>query len=354
MSGRLENTLYLEDCDYVCSSGLDWQKLRGKTIAISGATGMVGTFLIDVLLRKNDTAQLGCHVLALGRSEEKARERLPYFDREDFSFETCDVSVHGARPCTPADIIFHLASATHPRAYASDPIGTIASNMTGLSNLLDYGVVSQADAFVFASSVEIYGENRGDTDSFSEDYLGYIDCNTLRAGYPEAKRAGEALCQAYMAQKNLPVFIPRLPRIFGATVLPSDTKAISQFIFKGVAREDVVLKSEGTQFFSYLHVRDAVCGMLWALTRGEQGAAYNLADSSCDMALRDIATVIAENAGTQVVFDLPDETEKAGYSTATRAILNPSRAHTLGWRASLTMPEGLSRTIATLQDCGQD
>lgn len=345
----LDNPLYREDCEYVCASGLDWEKLRGKTIAISGATGMVGTFLIDVLLRKNDAEQLGCHVLALGRNEEKARERLPYFERDDFSFEVCDVSVYGARPSKRADIIFHLASATHPRAYASDPIGTIASNMTGLSNLLDYGVVSEADAFVFASSVEIYGENRGDMDSFSEDYLGYIDCNTLRAGYPEAKRAGEALCQAYMAQKNLPVYIPRLPRIFGATVLPSDTKAISQFIFKGVARDNVVLKSEGTQFFSYLHVRDAVCGMLWVLTRGKQGTAYNLADSSCDMSLRDIAAVIAESVGIQVIFDLPDETEKAGYSTATRAILNPARAHALGWHASLTMEEGLSRTISTLQ-----
>ncbi|MBR6459041.1 MAG: NAD-dependent epimerase/dehydratase family protein [Actinomycetaceae bacterium] len=346
----LDNPLYHEDCEYVCASGLDWEKLRGKTIAISGATGMVGTFLIDVLLLKNDIAHLDCHVLALGRNEEKARKRLPYFDRDDFSFEVCDVSVHGARPNKRADIILHLASATHPRAYASDPIGTIASNMTGLSNLLEYGVASEADAFVFASSVEIYGENRGDTDSFSEDYLGYIDCNTLRAGYPEAKRAGEALCQAYMAQKNLPVFIPRLPRIFGATVLPSDTKAISQFIFKGVAREDVVLKSEGTQFFSYLHVRDAVCGMLWVLTRGDAGAAYNLADSSCDMSLRDIAAAIAESAGTQVIFDLPDETERAGYSTATRAILNPARAHALGWKASLTMPEGLERTIVALSD----
>lgn len=350
MAGRLDNPLYLEDCDFVCESGLDWEKLRGKTIAISGATGMVGTFLIDVLLQKNDTAQLGCHVLALGRNEEKARTRLPYFDRDDFSFEVCDVSAYGARPGKRADIIFHLASATHPRVYASDPIGTIASNMTGLSNLLEYASDCASDAFVFASSVEIYGENRGDTDSFSEDYLGYIDCNTLRAGYPEAKRAGEALCQAYMAQKNLPVFIPRLPRIFGATVLPSDTKAISQFIFKGVAREDVVLKSEGTQFFSYLHVRDAVSGMLWVLTRGEQGVAYNLADPSCDMSLRDIAATIAQSAGTQVIFDLPDATEKAGYSTATRATLNPARAHALGWKASLSMSEGLERTIVTLSN----
>lgn len=349
MAGRLDNSLYLEDCEYVCSSGLDWKKLRGKTIAISGATGMVGTFLIDVLLHKNDTAQLGCHILALGRNKEKARERLPYFERDDFSFEVCDVSAYGSRPERVADIIFHLASATHPRAYASDPIGTIASNVTGLSNLLEYASDCAAEAFVFASSVEIYGENRGDTDSFSEDYLGYIDCNTLRAGYPEAKRVGEALCQAYKAQKNLPVYIPRLPRIFGATVLPSDTKAISQFIFKGAAREDVVLKSEGTQFFSYLHVRDAVCGMLWVLTCGEQGAAYNLADSSCDMSLRDIAAVIAEQAGTRVVFDLPDATEKAGYSTATRATLNPTRAHALGWKASLTMPEALARTITTLR-----
>lgn len=346
---RLTHPLYVRDLEVICDSAIDWSALAGKTLAISGATGMVGTALIDALIRRNDVSGLGCSILALGRSEAKARERFPYFERSDFSFETYDVTTPGLMPQKPADVVIHLASTTHPQAYATDPIGTITSNLTGLSNLLEYASQRDGAAFVFASSVEIYGENRGDVAAFDESYLGYLDCNTLRAGYPEAKRAGEALCQAYAAQKGLNVHIPRLPRIFGPTVLPSDTKAISQFIGKGVRGEDVVLKSEGTQFYSYLYVADAVAGLLWVLTCGAPGEAYNLADERCDMSLRDIAATIAAANGKEVVFDLPSATEAAGYSTATRAILDPRKAQSAGWRAIYPMDEALARTIKILR-----
>ena len=64
----------------------------------------------------------------------------------------------------------------------------------------------------------------------------------MRAGYPESKRCGEALCQAYRAQNGLDVVILRFTRSYGPTMLMSDTKAISQFIKKGIAGEDIVLK----------------------------------------------------------------------------------------------------------------
>ena len=83
--------------------------------------------------------------------------------------------------------------------------------------------------------LEIYGENRGDVETFPESYLGYIDCNTLRAGYPESKRLGETLCNAYAQTFGLDFVIPRLSRVYGPTMLPTDSKAISQFIKKAAA-----------------------------------------------------------------------------------------------------------------------
>ena len=349
---RLENPLYQQDLDAVASCGADWSALDGATVGVSGATGMVGTFLVDVLMRMADAGALDVRVVALGRSEAKARGRLPYFGDGRFSFEELDVSVPGSRPAAAADVVVHLASTTHPRAYATQPIGTIASNVVGLQNLLEWSLASAGEGarFAFASSVEVYGENRGDAERFDERYCGYLDCNTLRAGYPESKRLGEALCQAYAAERGARVWVPRLPRIYGPTLLPSDTKALSQFLHRAVAGEDVVLKSAGTQEYSYLYVADAVSGLLWVLTRGAAGEAYNVADPSGDVALRDLAAMIARTGGGDVVFELPDEVERAGYSTATKALLDGSKLRALGWRAQYDFPTGIKRTVDLLRD----
>lgn len=166
-------------------SGQDrlWQKLEGKTVMISGATGMIGKCLTDLLMLHGEI-----RVIALSRNETAARARLGmYFDHSRFRYISCDVNQQ-IPECGPADIIVHAASNTHPRQYAQDSIGTIASNVFGTKNLLDYGASHGLSRFCFVCSVEVYGENRGDQEKFDEKYLGYLDCNTLRAGYPESKR----------------------------------------------------------------------------------------------------------------------------------------------------------------------
>ncbi|MBP5313393.1 MAG: NAD-dependent epimerase/dehydratase family protein, partial [Eggerthellaceae bacterium] len=284
---RLSLQTYANDVAYCASLPIDWNRLSHKTVAISGATGMIGTFLIDVLMHKNKHDNLDCTVLGIGRSAQRAKERFPYFEEEKFLFEEMDLGEGGACPKIYAHFVLHLASPTHPRAYATEPISTVASNVIGMMNLIDYADKAKASGFGFerfllASSVEIYGENRGDVKYFTEEYCGYIDSNTLRASYPESKRLCESLCQAAIAQKQLDMVIARLPRTFGATLLPSDSKALSQFLHKAIDGEDIVLKSEGTQTYSYLHVCDAVAGMLYCLLSGECGGAYNIADASCD------------------------------------------------------------------------
>ena len=91
------------------------------------------------------------------------------------------------------------------------------------------------------------------------------------------------MCQAYKAQKGLDIVIPRLTRSYGPTLLKTDTKALSQFLHKGVAGEDIVLKSAGTQFYSYLYVMDSVSGLLTVLLNGESGEAYNISDDASDI-----------------------------------------------------------------------
>ena len=171
----------------------------------------------------------------------------------------------------------------------------------------------------------------------------------MRAGYPESKRCGEALCQAYKAQRGLDIVIPRLTRSYGPTMLMSDTKAISQFIKKGIASEDIVLKSAGTQYYSYTYVADAVAGLLTVLLKGESGEAYNIAEEHSDIMLKDLAAIIAGINGKEVVFEVPDAVEAAGYSTATKARLDGHKLQALGWMPKYDIKSGMERTIEILK-----
>ena len=346
-----EHPLYQEDLQLIAEfEAIPWNRLNGSSILLSGATGMIGSLLVDAILYKDAQEGLECTVIALGRNQEKARKRFGYcWDSPFFRFVECDVNRAETMPVDiRADYVLHLASNTHPVAYATDPIGTITANIIGTQNMLDLAVRCEAKRFLFASSNEVYGENRGDTELFDESYCGYIDCNTLRAGYPESKRCGEALCQAYKRQKGMDVVIARLTRSFGPTLQLTDTKALTQFLKNGLNKENIVLKSAGTQYYSYTYAADAVTGLLTVLLKGESGEAYNVADQSCDIQLRDLARMIADIAGTEVIFDLPNETEAAGFSKATKARLDGSKLRQTGWKVSFGLKEGIRRTLIVL------
>ena len=347
-----QNEKYIEDVKSVTALALPWEKLKDKSVMLSGATGLLGSFLIDVILEKNVEDDLNCTVYALGRNEQKAKERFSKFvDDSHLIFIPYDVKQPFVRDdLGKVDFVLHLASNTHPMQYSTDPIGTITTNIIGVQNMLDFAVAHNTTRFAFASSNEIYGENRGDVEFFDENYCGYINSNTMRAGYPESKRCGEALCQAYKAQKGLDVVILRFTRSYGPTMLMSDTKAISQFIKKGIAGEDIVLKSTGTQYYSFQYMADSVSGLLTILLKGEDGEAYNIAEEHSDIMLKDLAAVIAGMNGKEVVFEIPDAVEAAGYSTATKARLDGHKLIALGWMPKYDIKSGMERTISILRE----
>ncbi|WP_288269503.1 NAD-dependent epimerase/dehydratase family protein [uncultured Dialister sp.] len=347
-----EEPLFLEDISKVASLNLPWNILKNKTLLVSGATGLIGSFLIDVIMKRNMEYSMNCKIYALGRNLNKAEKRFgSLLNGSNLSFIPCDINKPlNESGVPPVDYVLHLASNTHPVAYATDPIGTVTTNVIGTKNLLDFCVSNSVSRFLFASTVEVYGENRGDVDRFTEDYCGYIDCNTLRAGYPESKRCGEALCQAYIKQCGLDIVIPRFSRTYGPTMLMDDSKAISQFILKAINGNDIVLKSDGMQFYSFSYVADAVSGLLTILLKGKCGEAYNISDSSSDIHLKDLASLIAGYCKKHVVFELPDAVEQAGYSKATNARLDSDKLQRLGWKADYSISEGIQRTITILRD----
>ena len=329
-------------------SEIPWQELKDKRILITGVSGMIGSTLIRMLLEYNRQESANIQIVGISRNKETAEKQLgDIMVAPEFTYVSGDINMPLENMGT-FDYMIHCASNTHPRQYSSDPVGTIITNVLGTKNLLDYAATYGVKRFVFLSSVEIYGENRGDVDVFDEKYLGYIDCNTLRSGYPEGKRLGESMCNAYSKQKGIEFVIPRLSRTYGPGLLETDSKAISQFIHKAAAGEDIVLKSKGDQLFSYTYAEDAAAAVLLIMLNGEPGEAYNVSDSGSVLTLAELAGILADIAGTKVIFELPDEVEKAGYSTATKAVLDASKLEALGWSPRVHMREGLEKMVSYL------
>lgn len=336
--------LYIEDLRQIIKSKAV-ESLYHKSILITGSTGLIGTCMIDALMLCNEKGA-DIIIYAVGRNKTRAAERLgEYYGNEHFYFIEQDVR-QPFPSSLQVDYIIPLASNTHPLAYSQFPIETIEINVKGAENALQKALECGATV-LYPSTVEVYGNARGE-DVFTEDYTGKLNLSTARSCYTESKRVSEALCQSYIAERNLNVKIVRLSRIFGPTMQMSDSKASSQFIVKALKGENIVLKSKGEQYFSYTYVADAVSAMLYVLAFGETGVAYNISNEFCNVYLKEFAGLCAEWAGMKVVFDLPSETELRGFSVASKAILDNQRLKSLGWEGCYDINQAISRTIDIL------
>ena len=333
--------LYQEDIQNVLSvPGIDF--LKGKSVLVTGATGLIGVHLIDALMLLG-----GVKVYAVGRNKEKASTRLgEYFGRSEFVFIEQDVCQQFPDDIE-ADYIIPLASNTHPLAYSRFPVETVQINVMGLTNALNLAK-NNGGMVLFPSTVEIYGNSR-DNKPFRENDTGELDLSTARSCYTESKRVGEALCQSYFSEYGVQVKIARLSRVFGPTMLESDTKASSQFVRKAVAGEDIVLKSKGDQLFSYIYVSDAVAMLLNVMLHGKIGGIYNISNELCDVQLKDFAEICATCVNKKVVFELPVEDESRGYSIAKNAVLDNGFLKSLGFVPKYGIKDAIERTIEILR-----
>lgn len=340
-----QHPLYQEDLNRILNTqGIE--ELKGKSFLITGATGLIGLCLIDALMLYNRQGA-DIFIFAVGRSKERAFTRLgEYFCNRQFYFIEQDARQPFPEGIKP-DYIIPLASNTHPLAYSQYPIETIETNIKGAEFALQKAV-DCSSTVLYPSTVEVYGNARGE-DVFTEYYTGQLNLSNARSCYTESKRLCEALCQSFIVEKGVDAKIVRLSRVFGPTMLMSDTKASSQFLIRAIKGEDIVLKSTGEQFFSYTYVADAVSAMLYILIHGEVGVAYNIANEKCNVHLKDFAQFCANISGSKVVYDIPCDDEKAGFSIATKAILDCSKLNSLGWEGSYSFTDSVFRTINCLK-----
>ena len=311
----------------------------GGHVLITGATGLIGSCLTDVL-----SEAAGWKITVLGRNEEKLRQRfLGRQARLHFLAQDIRQPIVG-----DYDFIIHAASNADPRSYALYPAETLLTNVIGTDNVLQNAYNHAGTRVLFLSTFEVYGQSTAPV--LREADYGLSDFNQVRACYPESKRTAEVLARCYGQEYGVDFVIARLSSIYGPTMLQGDSKAHAQFIRKALAGENIVLKSRGEQRRTYTCVFDAVRGLMKVLLSGESGQAYNVVNGSAVTSIAELANTLASLAGTKVVFDLPDEIEGRGFSRPMDAVLSDEKLRALGYSARYSVEDGMRLTLDILRE----
>lgn len=321
-----------------------------KTVLITGATGLIGSHLVDALMDKGDVK-----VIALSRSKEKLKKGFAqYLKNPNFSVVANDV-VETFEFDESIDYIFHAAGPMEGKIIKNRPVDVINPNIVGTMNCLEFLKEQEIEKgikgrMILFSSVTVYGNNT-DTDLVVQESDTRVTetLESMSAPYSQSKRMSEVITLAYCRQFGIDAVIGRFSTVYGCTRFIPDT-AFFEFIKKGIAGENITLNSSGLPRRDNIYVDDAVAGILAVGTKGITGEAYNVSSNGeLDnyASVDEIAQVITEaankrNSGTKIeVIFKSEETgvRKPGLK------LNNSKLKELGWNISTSLTEGIDKTI---------
>ncbi len=332
----------------ITSSNLPWEKLRDKTVFISGVNGFLPAYLAYTLLELNDKFSLNIHVLGLARSKEKATLKFgDILKRTDLEILIQDV-------CNPIasqhkiDFIIHAASQASPRYYGLDPVGTLNANVIGTNNLLQLAKENSVEGFLFFSTSEVYGTLPEDKIPTKENEYGAIDPVQVRACYAESKRLGETMCICWMHQYGIPVKIVRPFHTYGPGMQLDDGRVYADFIADIVEGRNIVMKSDGSAMRAFCYLSDATLGFFTVLLKGENGHAYNVGNPTQEISIINLADkLVSLFPEKKLKVIRSDNSKSVTYlkSIVSRNCPDITKASGLGWNPTVSAEDGFTRTI---------
>lgn len=325
---------------------------KGKTVLVTGATGMLGQNVVAILLAMNDYLGTGIKVIAHGRSAAKAQIVFAgYRERLDLDFVYQDIKELNWEG--HIDYIVHTASVTGgSKQHLDFPMSTISTALEGAKRVLDLALKNNATT-VFLSSLEVYGFTGNDTEELKETDGGYIDCTNVRSSYSESKRMCECMYASYAKQYGIPAFIARLTATFGHGVSKSDKRVFAQFAQSIINHENIILRSTGESVRNYCDAEDAAAALLTIMVKGESGQAYNVANMDTEISIKDMALRFAElfpESGSKLIFDLSMDATKLGYNAVMRNVINSDKLLALGWKPVFKIDDMIKHLIESLKE----
>jgi CDP-glucose 4,6-dehydratase len=310
---------------------MDWRERR---ILVTGASGMVGSWLVKELIKKGST------IIALVRDINyqtefyRSKDYLQTFivngSLEDFPTVKRAINEYSI------DTVFHLGAQTIVGAAYREPLQTFESNIRGTYNVLEACRCQDVERIVIASSDKVYG---------IVDKLPYTEDMPLNACYPYdvSKSCGDLLARAYFCTYSLPISIARCGNIYGGGDL-NWSRIVPGTIRSLLLNQNPIIRSNGKCVRDYIYIKDIIEAYvtLAEATERVKGEAFNFSTESP----KTVIEIVNEIRFLMNKKELEPKILNQDLKEIPEQFLCAEKAHSiLGWYPTYDLKRGLKETI---------
>ena len=294
----LLNKIYRQDVESSLETIVNINDLNGKSILITGASGLIGSSVIDQLLLLNEIRNFNIKIFCCGRKVESLEKRF-------------------GRQTEYLHFVFYDATEVPHFDFAVDYIST--SN-----NPLD------------------------------ENYIGTVDHLSVRSSYASSKRATETLCASFASEYGIKIMIVRPGHIYGPSAKNSDNRVSSFFMTEAIAGRDIVMKSTGSQLRSYCYSLDCASAILSVLLSGESGQAYNVSNPNSIVTIKQMAEIVSRVGNVKLTMAVPSNQDIKQTNPMQNASLRSDKLEGLGWQGLFSAEVGFQHTFSILKELSSE
>ena len=303
-------------------------------IVIAGGTGFIGSNLCKKLLSNGNT------VICIDNNFTGSLENIQdCLENPNFTFINHNViePLH-LENITKIDQIYNLACPASPKAYQSDPLFTLNTNILGTVNLLELAKKHNA-RILLSSTSEVYGDPK--ISPQIEEYWGNVNPVGIRSCYDEGKRVAETFMMEYKNKYGLDVKIARIFNTYGPMMNKDDGRVVSNFINQCIRNEPITIYGDGEQTRSVCYIDDLLNGLIKLMNNNITNGPINLGNPY-ELSIKDLAVEIKKitNSESTIIYHpLPSDDPMKRKPDISKA------KSMLGWEPSIQLKEGIEKTV---------
>lgn len=320
-------------------------------ILVTGGAGFIGSAVVRLAVSRGHQV-VNLDALTYAACLENVASVA---DDPNYWFEQVDIRDRAALDRVfeqhKPDVVMHLAAESHVDRSIDGPADFIETNITGTFNMLEaarkfWTDQGKPDGFRFhhISTDEVFGSLPNDPSiQFTED-----TSYDPRSPYSSSKAASDHLVRAWHETYGLPVVLTNCSNNYGPFHFPE--KLIPVVILNALAGKDLPIYGDGSNIRDWLYVEDHADALLLVVAKGQSGRSYNIGGENERTNLELVKTLCQildqkrpkpqGSYGDQITF----VTDRPGHDA--RYAIDPTRIREeLGWRPSVTVEEGLEKTV---------